>query len=136
MALVLGSADLSDEQFLSAIASAELRPSQFRHADHLRLAWLQVRRAPSLEQAEYLVASAIRGFALKHGVLRLYHATITLAWVRLIAKHDEGSFAEFLRDNEWRLNRELLHRFWTPELLASDAARKSWVPPDIRVLPV
>jgi hypothetical protein len=38
--------------------------------------------------------------------------------------HHGAEFVEFLIVNERRLSKELLHRFWTPELLASDKARR------------
>jgi hypothetical protein len=132
--MVLGSCDFSDEQFLAALASGELAASQFRHADHLRLAWLWVRRLP-LEQAEERVRATIQAFAQRHGVPGLYHETITRAWVRLIATHRETSFGEFLEENEYRLNRELLWRFWTPEVLGSEVAKGQWVEPDRHALP-
>ncbi|MGI8990574.1 MAG: hypothetical protein ACR2I2_13475 [Bryobacteraceae bacterium] len=129
-----GSSELSDEEFLAAVDSAALHPSQFRHADHLRLAWLYLRQT-SLENAERLVRSGIERFAERHGVADIYNETVTLAWVRLISTHRESSFAEFLSENESRLNSSLLHRFWTPELLTCDRAKREWVPPDRQALP-
>ena len=134
MALSVASADLEDDQFLEAFESAELDPSKFRHADHLRFAWLCLHRATP-EQAEKRVAGAIKQFAERQGAADRYHETITLAWVRLISTHHESSFDEFLSDNESRLNIELLHRFWTPELLASDLAKHEWIAPDRHALP-
>ena len=58
-----------------------------------------------------------------------------LAWLHLLATHREPTFEEFLRQNEARLNLDTLHRFWSPELLASDRARREWVPPDREELP-
>jgi hypothetical protein len=135
MALILASAGLNDEYFLAALNSAELSPSQFRHADHLRLAWLYLHQKP-LAEAEELVRSTIRKFAERHRVSHLYNETVTIGWVRLIATHREPTFTDFLRENESRLNLQLLHRFWTPELLASDRAKREWVAPDRRVLPI
>lgn len=135
MALVVASADLSDDEFLSAFHSGDLPPSQFRHADHLRLAWLHLHRT-SAREAELQVCNGIRKFAARHGVSHIYHDTVTRAWVRLIATHCERSFTEFLRNNESHLNFELLHHFWSPELLASEAARNCWVAPDRRSLPI
>ena len=133
--MILASADLSDEEFLAALDSGELKPSQFRHADHLRLAWLYLHQRP-LERAELLVRSAIKRIAERHAVSHLYNETVTIAWVRLISTHCEPSFADFLRENESRLNLQLLHRFWTPELLTSDRAKREWVAPDRRSLPI
>ena len=134
MPLVLASANLRDDEFLAAFHSRRLQTSEFRHADHLRLAWLHLHREP-FEAALIYVRHGIRAFANHHGVPGLYHETITMAWVRLLATHHEESFAEFLRNNEDRLNKDLLHHFWTPELLASEEAMARWVPPDRRKLP-
>ena len=134
MPLTLASAHLSDDDFLSALHTCRLSTSEFRHADHLRLAWLHLQREP-LEQALVNVRTGIQNFAAHHGVHDLYHETITVAWVRLLATHHERSFDEFLAGNENMLNKDLLHRFWTPELLASERAKREWVEPDRQPLP-
>ena len=134
MAIVVASAGLSDDEFLAAFASCQLPPALFRHGDHLRLAWLQLHRKP-LDEALTLVRDGIRRYAAHLGVPHLYHETVTTAWVKLLATHHEPSFAEFLAGNQDRLNVRLLHRFWTPAVLDSEAARLGWVPPDSRPLP-
>ncbi|MFL6451624.1 MAG: hypothetical protein ACJ746_28695 [Bryobacteraceae bacterium] len=134
MPLRVASADLSDDEFLLALESGALEPSRFRHGDHLRFAWLSLHRM-SLADAELFVTSAIKRFAYRNGATHIYNQTMTIAWVRLIATHHESSFDEFLEANESRLNDQLLHRFWTPELLASDRAKWEWVAPDRQALP-
>jgi hypothetical protein len=134
MPLVVASANLADDEFLSAFETCDLPLAGFRHGDHLRLAWLHLHRA-SLAEAEVQVRNGIRRFAEGHGVPQIYHDTITRAWVRLLATHDEQTFPEFLSKHECRLTMELLYRFWTPELLASEPARRGWVPPDRGPLP-
>jgi hypothetical protein len=66
---------------------------------------------------------------------QLFHETITMAWVSLLATHHEPTFDQFVSENEHRLNRELLHRFWTPSMLDSNGARSAWLPPDRAPLP-
>jgi hypothetical protein len=134
MGLAEGSLHLTDAEFLAAFESCTLAPSQFRHADHLRLAWIYLHRHP-LDEALARVRSGIQAFAAHHGATGLYHETITAAWVRLLASHDEPTFAEFLARHEARLGKDLLHKFWTPELLASAAAKSAWVAPDLQPLP-
>jgi hypothetical protein len=56
--------------------------------------------------------------------------------VKLLATHDEPGFTEFLTLNERRLSPALLHKFWTPAVLQSEAAKLHWVPPDKTPLPV
>jgi hypothetical protein len=132
--LVLATAHLGDDEFLEAFHSCRLLNSEFRHADHLRPAWLHLHRE-TLETALLRVRAGIQAFATHHGVPHLYHETITTAWVRLLATHHESSFEEFLLRNEPKLGLHLLHRFWTPEVLAGQEARARWVPPDRRDLP-
>jgi N-formylglutamate deformylase len=131
---VLATAHLSDDEFLDAFHSCRLRPSEFRHADHLRLAWLHLAREP-FETALDRVRNGIHAFAKHHNLSGLYNETITIAWVHLLAAHEERSFDEFLTANEFRLSSDLLHHFWTPEILASPEARSRWVPPDRQELP-
>jgi len=134
MALVIASAELSDDEFLAAFTSCQLPPSSFRHGDHLRLAWLQLHRNP-FDEALIRVREGIQRYAAHYGVSHLFHETITTAWVKLLATHHEESFTEFIRTNEYRLNPGLLHQFWTPAVLDCEAARSSWVPPDKQALP-
>ena len=131
---MLATAHLSDDEFLEAFHSCRLRPAEFRHADHLRLAWLHLAREP-FETALGRVRAGIQAFAKHHNLSGLYHETITTAWVHLLATHSENSFHEFLTGNESRLSSNLLHSFWTPEILSSQEARSRWVPPDRRELP-
>lgn len=134
MSLRLGSADLDDEAFLSALRTGRLESSKFHHADHLRLAWLAVHKL-TLTEAEEFVCSAIKGFAERHGASHKYNQTVTVGWVRLIATHRESTFEEFLTRNEHQLNQKLLLRFWTASLLGSDLAKSQWIEPDRQQLP-
>jgi hypothetical protein len=134
MALTLASAHLNDDDFLEAFHSCCLDNSQFRHADHLRLAWIHLHRRP-FEEALRQVCAGVQGFAAHHNVPHFYHETITVAWMRLLATHHESTFEEFVAKNESRLGKDLLFRFWSPELLDTRAAREAWVPPDRHSLP-
>jgi hypothetical protein len=129
------SSALSDAEFLAAFQACSLPPSCFHHADHLRLAWLHTHQHP-LQTAIDNVRCGIQAYARHLEKPDLYHETLTIAWVRLIASHDEPSFDEFLRLNEYRLNKDLLHRFWSPERLGSEQARKAWLAPDKMQLPI
>ncbi len=131
---MLATAHLGDDEFLEEFHTCRLKTSEFRHADHLRLAWLHLAREP-FDTAFERVRGGIQAFAKHHNLSGLYHETITTAWVHLLATHSESAFDEFLAVNEPRLSSDLLHRFWTPEILASREARSHWVPPDRCDLP-
>jgi hypothetical protein len=130
----LASHGLTDDQFLAAFHSCRLPKEQFHNLDHFRLAWLHLHRESQLE-AEIHVCQGIIAFAAHLGATQKYHETITVAWLRLLATHPEPTFEEFIRKNEAKLSLDTLHRFWSAEILASQRARREWVPPDLQELP-
>jgi hypothetical protein len=134
MAIVVASSDLSDDEFLAAFANCTLPPSSFRRGDHLRLAWLLLHRK-SFDEALTLIREGIKRYAAHQGAAQLYHETVTIAWVQLLATHDEPTFEVFLAINAQRLNINLLHQFWTPAVLESEAAKRDWMQPDRTPLP-
>ena len=134
MAVIIASNHLSDEDFLTAFNSCELPPASFRHGDHLRLAWLYLHQKP-FDEALKLVRGGIQRYAAHHNASHIFHETVTVAWVKLLATHREASFAEFIKENEPRLNIRLLHQFWSSDAVDSQAARRSWLPPDKAPLP-
>jgi hypothetical protein len=82
-----------------------------------------------------MVRESIRQYAARHNASHMYHETVTVAWVKLLATHREATFKEFIKENEDRLKSGLLHRFWSPAALNSERARQSWLPPDQEALP-
>ena len=133
--MISGTAQLSDDRLLEVLHTGELPIDDFRHGDHLRLAWILLHRL-TLPEALREVRKTIRDFGAHHKVEHAYNETVTIAWVLLISTHTEPTFGEFLSANEERLGIGLLHSFWTPELLKSDEAKRAWVEPDKRPLPV
>jgi CDP-diacylglycerol--glycerol-3-phosphate 3-phosphatidyltransferase len=134
MSVVIASAHWNDDEFLQALETGALPLSYFRHGDHLRFAWIQL-HTKSFDEALNSVITGIRKYAAHHNIAHIFHATITTAWVKLLATHREESFAEFIRLNEHRLNRDLLYRFWNASVLDSPSAALAWVPPDKFPLP-
>jgi hypothetical protein len=135
MTLIVASAALDDASFLTAVTSGSLPLDSFHHGDHLRLAWLKLHAFP-FPEALSEIRRTIRSFASHHGKATIYHETITTAWVALLASHREPTFTEFLGANEHLLNKALLERYWSPQILYSSAAKETWVPPDRAELPV
>lgn len=128
-----GAVELSDDELMAGFAGAALAANAFHHVDHVRVAWLYLRR---YEPAEALrrYGADIRRLAAAHGAPQRYHETITWAYLLLIRERVEEveSWAEFRDRNpdllDWR--RPLINRYYTPELLASDRARQRFVLPD------
>jgi hypothetical protein len=132
---VVASGELSDPQFLASVTDGSLPLEQFRHRDHLRLAWLKLHAFPFPEALDE-IRRTIRSFASHHGKAAIYHETITTAWAALLTSNREPTFAEFLSANEHLLNKALLERYWSPHILYSPEARDAWVPPDRDALPI
>ncbi len=126
---------MTDDEFLHAFFSLRLPNEAFRHRDHLRLAWLVVRR-DGATAAPAVVADGIRRFAAGHRHGDRYHETLTAFWVRLVAHAvqdgpDIDDFDGFLRAYPLLLDAQLPLRHWSRDALFAHAARASWQEPDI-----
>jgi hypothetical protein len=130
---------MNDDEFLHAFFSLELPHTAFRHRDHLRLAWLVVRRHGA-GAAGPIVAAAIRRYARAHEHADRYHDTLTAFWVRLVAHaitagDGDAGFDRFLAAHPLLLDPGLPLRHWSRDVLFSDAARRAWREPDVVPLP-
>jgi hypothetical protein len=127
--------DLTDDEFVRDFESCALPNSAFHHRDHVRLAWIYFRRHPVLEVlARY--TEGLQRFAAFNGHPGLYHETITWAYLFLIhermadAPGDE-TFEAFEARNPDILawNPSILDRYYAPEILQSERARRLFVMP-------
>jgi hypothetical protein len=74
---------MEDRVFLAAFEAGTLPEELFRHRDHVRAAWLLLREEPPAA-ALARFSAALKRFAAVHGKARLYHETITWAYLLLI----------------------------------------------------
>ena len=132
----MSAAPEKDEEFLGAFESGTLPESAFHHRDHVRLAWLYLRRLPPAA-ALARFSEGLRRFAASIGKGGLYHETITWAYLLLIRERMETggereSFPEFARRNPdllvWKPS--ILDRYYREETLRSELARRVFVLPD------
>ena len=128
----------TDERFLAAFEAGQIANQDFHHRDHLRLAWIQIRRL-GLQRASDAVAGAIRQFAGRHGHANRYHETMTRFWVRVvgvgITRHPTLAFDDLMAAEPHLLDKTLPFTHWSRERMASDEARRQWMEPDIRLMP-
>jgi len=134
-----GSAHLSDEQFVEAFESCRLPKESFHHADHIRLAWIYLRRMPESEAAGG-IAESIQRLAAHYGLSDKFHVTMTRAWTRLVAAAltsapPDMQFPEFAAAHPHLLDKNLLEKHYSSESLRGDEARSAWLEPDLRPLP-
>lgn len=130
---------MTDDAFLQAFMDCTLPNERFHHRDHLRLAWLLVRRL-GVAQGGIVIGQGIRRFAASHGHAPRYHETMTQFWVRIVghmvqARPDIEDFDTFLGAFPQLLDKSLPFRHWSRETMGSAAARAGWVDPDLLGLP-
>ena len=124
-----------DPAFVAAFRDTTLPTSAFHHRDHVRMAWLYVREHGPMDAAPRFAAD-LQAFARGKGVPGLYHATITGAYIALIAERQLDApadswdaFADAHPDLlTWKPG--VLDRYYSAERLWSDAARVQFLLPD------
>jgi hypothetical protein len=123
----------AERAFVDAFRDGTLEP--FHHADHVRMAWLYVGEH-GLEAAVPAFTRDLRAFAIAKGVPNLYHATITWAYLALVAERaariPAASWDAFAAANAdllaWKPS--AIDAYYSPERLWSDVARASFLLPD------
>jgi hypothetical protein len=127
-----------DEEFLAAFEAGRIANQSFHHRDHLRLAWIQIRRL-GLARASESVTVAIRHFADHHGHANRYHDTMTRFWLHAVAigidQHPDLTFDDLLAAESHLLDKNLPFLHWSRERMSSSEARARWLEPDLISMP-
>ena len=128
------------DDLIIAFEQGAISNQDFHHADHVQVAYLYLSRFPPLEAVRRF-SEGLRNFAARSGKAERYHETITWAFMFLIRERlaracrnnrHSPSWEEFAAANadllNWKDN--ILSRYYTKEMLASDLARSTFVLPD------
>ena len=112
---------------------------QFRHRQHINLAFYAVRRY-GMPDAVGAICGWIQQIAGYERAPQKYHYTVSRAWVELVAHHvaadpDCAEFDVFAERNPALLDKRLLARHYRSSTLAAGPARRSWVEPDLLPFP-
>jgi hypothetical protein len=112
---------------------------QFRHRQHINLAFYAVRRY-GMPDAVGAICGWIRQIAGYERAPQKYHHTVSRAWVELVAHHvaadpDCADFDLFADRNPALLDKRLLGRHYRSSTLAAAPARRGWVEPDLLPFP-
>lgn len=127
---------MTDDDFMASFESGNLDNRSFHHADHVRMAFLYLRRYPALEALQRFSTSLV-GLAAASDKPQLYHETITWAFMLLIRERlaragSEQTWTQFAAENgdllDWKDN--VLKKYYRSETLSSDLARKTFLFPD------
>jgi hypothetical protein len=138
--LHLGCGHLGDEDFVRGFEECKLGHAAFRHADHIRLAWIYVSRHGGKE-AEARLLAGIRKMALHANAPQKFLYTTTVAWTRLVAAAQENgggadNFSEWIQLHPELLDRNLLAKYYSAGSLETQEARSGWVEPDLAIFPI
>jgi hypothetical protein len=127
---------MNDREFVEAFEACAIARADFHHADHVRLAWIYLSEHPLIEAIGRFTTSLQR-FAAHHNVPGLYHETITWAYLLLIRERmlradAPGDWESFRAANGDLFARapSILERYYSPETLKSDIARRTFLLPD------
>jgi hypothetical protein len=124
------------KRLVESFLDCSLKPDDFHHREHLIVAWsfnLQYRDSAIRE-----FKAAFLRYTKAHGLSRLYHETITLFWLRLVALkiassgNGTDSLACILAEIG---DSKLIYSYYSKELLEQEDSRAGWVEPDLRPLP-
>lgn len=127
--------ELTDEELLTGFIETTLPKELFHHRQHVRAAWLFVRR-DGMPDALREFSEALRRFADAKGATMLYHETITWAYLLLIHERQQRNpathWTTFAAENEdllvWKPS--ILDTLYRADTLWSDLARRTFVMPD------
>ncbi len=125
---------MSEPSLLKAFLRGEIDHSAFRHADHV-LVGFDMLRAHDFATAFCKITAGLKAVAARAGNPDAYHATITLAFLALIAERSAlGCFEtaeDFVRGNPDVMDKTVLERWYAPERLRSDIARRVFILPEV-----
>jgi hypothetical protein len=127
-----------DSRFAELMDEVMAAAERFGHRQHVHLTWLAVRRYRTAGAID-LISDGIQRTARYAGAPQKYNATVSRAWVELVAHHsnrsDTATFDAFADRNPALLDKRLLTRFYRSSTLASAQARAGWVEPDLTPFP-
>ena len=126
---------MTDAAFAAAFRDTSLPTSAFHHRDHVRMAWIYVREFGAGD-APARFAADLQQYARAKGVPGLFHATITTAYIALVAElvaaSPDASWDAFAAAHPdlltWKPG--VLDRYYSAERLGSPLARAQFVMPD------
>jgi hypothetical protein len=116
--------------------SCELPGARWTHRAHLAVAATYLRCYP-LSEATGRARAHIRRYNESRGNLTGYHETITVLFLRLVARElgsGPPALCEFVNDLAGRFPTDWLLGYYSRDRLWSDAARATFIGPDLRPL--
>jgi hypothetical protein len=121
-----------EEAQLARFVRGELDPRAFPHREHVRMAFEMLRRHSFVETALHY-SQALRTMTEKIGKPEVFHQTLTIAFLSLIAERmypdGQHDFESFAAANPDLMDKSAVARCYSPERLSLDAARRTFILP-------
>jgi hypothetical protein len=119
---------------LTRFLRGELDADGFTHREHVRMAFELLRRHDFAESLLHC-SRALRAMLARAGRAEAFNLTVTAAFLALIAERlsscgDAADFETFARANPDLLGKSILARWYRPQRLGSEAARRTFLMPD------
>jgi hypothetical protein len=118
---------------LERFVRGEIAAASFPHREHVRMAFEMLRRHDFAETVLHF-SRALRTMARQAGKPQAFHQTLTIAFLSVIAERLEDGqwqdFGAFVRDNPHLLDKGMLARWYRPERLATERARRTFLLPE------
>ncbi len=126
----------SDLRFWAKFEACEFDGAEFRHREHLRIGYIYLAQHPFADASTKMEAGLRRLLARLGAPSSKYHATLTVAWLRMLRDAmtkcgASADFQQFLDAGGARLlDKGTLAAHYSPAVLSSPEARRAFVPPD------
>ena len=118
---------------LERFVRGEIDASAFPHREHVRMAFEMLRRHDFAETVWHF-SRTLRAMAAKAGKPQAFNQTVTIAFLSLIAERMERDgapdFAAFVRAHPEMLDKSALSRWYRPDQLSTEIARRTFVLPE------
>lgn len=134
---------IDDAEFLREFEACRWPLEQWHHREHIKLAYLYLRRYP-WDEALARIRAAIKAHNSAHnvpeGLTGGYHETMTHAWLRLVdvmlCEYGPAENADAFYEQHPELSQtKTLRLFYSRERFVSDDAKARFVEPDLAPLP-
>lgn len=120
------------EEELEALKEGRMEPAAFPHIEHVRLAFEMLRRRPFAEAAMRF-GNGLRLMTAKFGKPEIYSETTTVAFLALIGerigRNQPNEWSAFITANPDLADKRVLERWYEPEEMNTELARKTFILP-------
>ncbi|HEY0766520.1 MAG TPA: hypothetical protein VGD47_01070 [Steroidobacteraceae bacterium] len=123
----------ADPPDLERFVRGEVDAADFPHHEHVRMGFEMLRRHDFAETVWHF-SRALRAMTARAGKPQAFNQTVTIAFLSVIAERMEcepaADFAAFAHDNPDVFDRAALARWYRPERLGSQLARRTFLLPE------